>query len=473
MLVDIEISITRGIPRNTIVGLPHGAVREALDRIRSALLASGFEFPRGAITVNLAPADVRKEGTSFDLPIALGILMAEGSIRSTLKRSATLIMGEVSLDGSIRPVRGVLAALHGAVTRGISTCIVPEGNTREATVLDGLRIFGVRSLTDAVAALNGEMLPSKKPVNYGKKCATGTRVDFSEVVGQSSALRAMEIAASGGHNLLLIGPPGCGKTMLSRRLSTILPPWSQAEALETTCIHSLRGLSPRGLIAERPFRAPHHSVSMAGLIGGGHPVLPGEVSLAHQGVLFLDELAEYSRSVLESLREPLEEKSVIISRAQGPVRYPARFQLIAAMNPCPCGYAGVADRVCICTNRQLNNYRSRVSGPLMDRIDMQVMMGSVSPSSMLDSNRPSSQDIRTRVRAAELRLRKSNYSPIREMMTSGAEETLNRAVNSFSLSMRSRKRIMGVAKTIAALSKTDQITKSDISEAVSFRHRWH
>jgi len=473
VLVDIEISIVRGIPRNTIVGLPNGAVREALDRIRSALLASGYKLPRGAITVNLAPADVRKEGTSFDLPIALGILMAEGDINAGIATTETLVMGELSLDGSVRPVRGVLAALHGAVRAGVKKCIVPADNTAEAQVLTDLDIYGVSTLEEAMRAMEGKGTIAKDPKPFESAYERSVTEDFGDVIGQTRGIRAMEIVAAGGHNLLLIGPPGCGKTMLSRRLPTILPAWSKEEALETTCIHSLRGLGHSGLIGRRPFRAPHHSVSTAGMIGGGNPVLPGEVSLAHQGVLFLDELAEYTRSVLESLREPMEEGRVTISRAQGPVNYPACFQLVAAMNPCPCGYSGVKDRVCLCTPRQINQYRSKVSGPLMDRIDMQVMMDSVDPASSRLRGEYSSSKLSDRVARARAYIQRSRKSDRAQRLHPDVESMLDRAVYSLSMSMRSRKRVARVAHTIAALDEADTVSVAHIAEALRFRHSWH
>lgn len=473
MSVEIEISIIRGIPRHTVVGLPNAAVRESLDRIRAAILAEGLDFPRGAITINLAPADVRKEGTSFDLPIALGILVASGTILGIENFEKTLIMGELALDGSVRPVRGILAALNGAMNRGCTTFIVPEGNVAEAMVLDGIRAFGVASLGEAIRALSGRSEPQKEsPLLNGRQEAQYT-MDFGDVVGQKGAIRAMEVAATGGHNLLLIGPPGCGKTMLSRRLPSILPDWTSQEALDATCIHSLRGLGQSGLLGSRPFRAPHHSVSMAGMIGGGNPVLPGEVSLAHEGVLFLDELAEFSRSVLESLREPLEEGSVIISRAQGPVRYPARFQLIGAMNPCPCGFSGVVGASCTCHPRQRMQYRGKVSGPLMDRIDMQVFMVPVDPTRERKDARMHSVDIKERVQKARELLGASPISTSTGALQGDTAVLLNRAVGRLGLSMRAMERIKKVSKTIAALDGATLASPLHLSEALRYRRVWH
>lgn len=472
MSVEIEISIIRGIPRHTVVGLPNAAVRESLDRIRAAILAEGLNFPRGAITINLAPADVRKEGTSFDLPIALGILAADGMIGGKKQFNETLIMGELALNGSVRPVRGILAALNGAMHRGCTTFVVPEDNVAEAMVLDGIRVFGVASLGEAVRVLSGRSKPHTRSHQPQGRQETDGMMDFGDVVGQKAAIRAMEVAATGGHNLLLIGPPGCGKTMLSRRLPSILPDWTAQEALDATCIHSLRGLGQGGLLRSRPFRAPHHSVSMAGMIGGGNPVLPGEVSLAHEGVLFLDELAEFSRSVLESLREPLEEGSVIISRAQGPVRYPARFQLIGAMNPCPCGFSDVVGSSCTCHPRQRMLYRGKVSGPLMDRIDMQVFMIPVDPIREREQTRLRSVDIKERVERARAILEASPISLQTGALEGDTAVLLNRAVGRLGLSMRALERIKKVSRTIAALDGATLASPHHLSEALRYRRVW-
>ncbi len=473
MSVEIEISIIRGIPRHTVVGLPNAAVRESLDRIRAAILAEGLDFPRGAITINLAPADVRKEGTSFDLPIALGILVANDTISGSDSFSKTLIMGELALDGSVRPVRGILAALNGATHRGCTTFIVPEDNVVEAMVLDGIRVFGVASLGEAIRVLSGSTKPQNRTTRPKERQESNFTMDFADVIGQQAAIRVMEVAATGGHNLLLIGPPGCGKTMLSRRLPSILPAWTAQEALDATCIHSLRGLGQGGLLSSRPFRAPHHSVSMAGMIGGGNPVLPGEVSLAHQGVLFLDELAEFSRSVLESLREPLEEGSVIISRAQGPVRYPARFQLIGAMNPCPCGFSEVVGSSCTCHPRQRMQYRGKVSGPLMDRIDMQVFMVPVDPTREREQARARSVDIKERVERARAILGTSLKSYSTGALERDTMALLNRAVGRLALSMRAMERIKKVSKTIAALDGAAIASPHHLTEALRYRRVWN
>lgn len=480
----IEISIIPGIPRHTVVGLANGAVREAMDRIRAAIAAVGLAFPRGAITINLAPADTRKEGSAFDLPIALGMLLADRQIKAAENMSSFVVMGELSLDGGVRSVRGVLPAIASASAAGIKHFIVPDGNRNEALILDETCIHCVSSLAEAIEVVGGKRGPEQP--NKREEHIESFGVDYAEVLGQSGAIDALEVAAAGGHNVMLVGPPGCGKTMLSRRMPGIVPAWGGAEALETTSIHSLRrpGI---GLMSSRPFRAPHHTVNAAGMLGGGRPVLPGEVSLAHQGILFLDEIAEYSRSVLEGLREPLEEGSVTIARADGPVRYPAQFQLIAAMNPCACGFAGVQGGTCECTQGEVTRYRSRISGPLLDRIDMFVFMQPVDPETTTFENSRRSEWIRRRAEKARMLMKQVDEKVSKEVAALGppngrsrrpywfseqAEDLLNRSINSLGLSMRGRMRMMRVSRTVAALEGDDIVTPGHLSRTLQYRPRW-
>jgi magnesium chelatase family protein len=483
--VHVEVDVSFGFPGFTMVGLPDTSVRESRDRVRSAIRNSGFEFPPHRITVNLAPADVRKAGAAFDLPIALGILAAQGTVE---RREITdlVLLGELSLDGSIHPTRGVLPIAIAARRDGVGGILLPSANASEAAVVSGLGVFAVSSLTDAVAVLNdparrASTLPCPPPAHACSACA-----DLADVRGQLLARRALEIASAGGHNLLLVGPPGAGKTMMARRLPGILPPLTFDEALEVTAIHSVAGLLPRGtgLLAHRPFRAPHHTISDVALVGGGSQPRPGEVSLAHHGVLFLDEMPEFSRHVLDVLRQPVEEGQVTVARAARTAVFPARVVLIGAMNPCPCGFAGDPIRECRCTPQQVARYRDRLSGPLRDRLDLTVEVPALPPEALAatTTGEPSAS-VRTRVMAARDRQR-ARYGAERIrtnaelrpalMLTHCAldrrgQRLLTSAVTRLALSARAYDRVRKVARTIADLAGEDAITADHLAEALQFR----
>jgi magnesium chelatase family protein len=487
VIVEVEVDLAGGLPSFSVVGLADIAVKESKDRVRSAIRNSGQKFPTHRITINLAPADLKKEGSAFDLPIAVGILARQGIIPQASLQDKMMV-GELSLNGRVKPVRGALPMTLRAQEAGFKAMILPRENAPEAAIVRGIDVYPVRSLAEALSFFNKEVdvLPNRTDLRSLLRGQSRDRLDFSDVRAQEHAKRALEVACAGGHNLIMIGPPGSGKTMLSKRLPSILPEMGLSETLECTKIYSVAGLldEETHIVAQRPFRHPHHTVSDAGMIGGGAFPKPGEVSIAHHGVLFLDEFPEFRRNVLEALRQPLEDGCVTISRASGSLTYPARFMLVASMNPCPCGYFGDPYHACRCSPGQVERYRNKISGPLLDRIDIQVEVPAV-PFQDLSATRKgeASSIIRQRVNRARRiqreRYRKAGVTCSAHMNTQMIEtycpldeesrDLLRQAMAGLGFSARTYHRVLKVARTIADLSESEKIRTEHAAEALQYR----